>query len=223
MSFKEKLKDTNTRIKNKAIDVAENVVGSYEENPFLVVRNGFYKLKAFINIILTLSLFVLSTINLLYKIGTKGLTPSTIVLLSTNALYLVIIIIYLFIYRQQIKDNNNNYKSQLSIMYTKLAMKILKVTVAIVLFFNLNTGHNIINTLTIIFSFFAIINGLIGLIRNIIKISKFRKNKDKYFNKVEKRKELYNKAKIFYDESRIKKTSAIDGKYIEEQKDIEQN
>ena len=108
-------------------------------------------------------------------------------------------------------------------MYTKLAMKILKVTVAIVLFFNLNTGHNIINTLTIIFSFFAIINGLIGLIRNIIKISKFRKNKDKYFNKVEKRKELYNKAKIFYDESRIKKTSAIEGKYIEEQKDIEQN
>ena len=221
MSFKEKLKDKNARIKNKAIDVAENVVGSYEENPFLVVRNGFYKLKAFINIILTLSLFTLSTINLLYKIGTKGLTPSTIVLLSTNALYLVIIIIYLFIYRQQIKDNNNNYKSQLSIMYTKLAMKILKVTVAIVLFFNLNTGHNIINTLTIIFSFFAIINGLIGLIRNIIKISKFRKNKDKYFNKVEKRKELYNKAKIFYDESRIKKTSAIDGKYIEEQKDIE--
>ena len=223
MSFKEKLKDTNARIKNKAIDVAENVVGSYEENPFLVVRNGFYKLKAFINIILALSLFVLSTINLLYKIGTKGLTPSTIVLLSTNALYLVIIIIYLFIYRQQIKDNNNNYKSQLSIMYTKLAMKILKVTVAIVLFFNLNTGHNIINTLTIIFSFFAILNGLIGLIRNIIKISKFHKNKDKYFNKVEKRKELYNKAKIFYDESRIKKTSAIDGKYIEEQKDIEQN
>ena len=221
MSFKEKVKDTNERIKNKAIDVAENVVGSYEENPFLVVRNGFYKLKAFINIILTLSLFVLSTINLLYKIGTKGLTASTIVLLSTNALYLVIIIIYLFIYRQQIKDNNNNYKSQLSIMYTKLAMKILKVTVAIVLFFNLNTGHNIINTLTIIFSFFAIINGLIGLIRNIIKISKFRKNKDKYFNKVEKRKELYNKAKIFYDESRIKKTSAIDGKFIEEQKDIE--
>ena len=49
------------------------------------------------------------------------------------------------------------------------------------------------------------------------------KNKDKYFNKVEKRKELYNKAKIFYDESRIKKTSAIDGKYIEEQEDIEQN
>ena len=221
MSFKEKVKDTNERIKNKAIDVAENVVGSYEENPFLVARNGFYKLKAFINIILTLSLFVLSTINLLYKIGTKGLTASTIVLLSTNALYLVIIIIYLFIYRQQIKDNNNNYKSQLSIMYTKLAMKILKVTVAIVLFFNLNTGHNIINTLTIIFSFFAIINGLIGLIRNIIKISKFRKNKDKYFNKVEKRKELYNKAKIFYDESRIKKTSAIDGKFIEEQKDIE--
>ena len=74
-----------------------------------------------------------------------------------------------------------------------------------------------------IFSFFAIVNGLIGLIRNIVKISKFRKNKDKYFNKVEKRKELYNKAKIFYDESRIKKTSAIDGKYIEEQKDIEQN
>ena len=221
MSFKEKLKDTNTRIKNKAIDVAENVVGSYEENPFLVARNSFYKLKAFINIILTLSLFTLSTINLLYKIGTKGLTASTIVLLSTNALYLVIIIIYLFIYRQQVKDNNNNYKSQLSIMYTKLAMKILKVTVAIVLFFNLNTGHNIINTLTIIFSFFAIINGLIGLIRNVIKISKFRKNKDKYFNKVEKRKELYNKAKIFYDESRIKKTSAIDGKYIEEQEDIE--
>ena len=56
MSFKEKLKDTNARIKNKAIDVAENVVGSYEENPFLVARNGFYKLKAFINIILTLSL-----------------------------------------------------------------------------------------------------------------------------------------------------------------------
>ena len=108
-------------------------------------------------------------------------------------------------------------------MYTKLAMKILKVTVAIVLFFNLNIGHDIINTLTIIFSFFAILNGLIGLIRNVIKISKFRKNKDKYFNKVEKRKELYNKAKIFYDESRIKKTSAIDGKYIEEQKDIEQN
>ena len=41
MSFKEKLKDTNARIKNKAIDVAENVVGSYEENPFLVARNSF--------------------------------------------------------------------------------------------------------------------------------------------------------------------------------------
>ena len=63
MSFKEKLKDTNARIKNKAIDVAENVVGSYEENPFLVARNSFYKLKAFINIILTLSLFTLSTIS----------------------------------------------------------------------------------------------------------------------------------------------------------------
>ncbi|MGM9858501.1 MAG: hypothetical protein ACI311_04535 [Bacilli bacterium] len=215
MSFKEKLQNTNEKIKNKALNTAENVVGSYEENPFEIARNSFYKLKTFINVILTLALFALSSINILYKISANGITPSTIVLLSANALYIVIIIIYLFIYRQQIKDNNNTYKSQLSIMYTKLGMKVLKVTVAIFLFFNLNAGHNIINTLTIIFSFFAILNGLIGLIRNIFKICKFHKNKDKYLSKKEKRKEIYTKVTNFYDESRIKKTSAIETNYIE--------
>ena len=201
----EKWNNFKTSLKTKTINEIEENINDLEENPFKEARDGLSKLKMIFDVLLTLVLFVSSSISAYNRIKSDGLTLPSIFLIAANSLYLIIIFIHWSSYKTKINNNYDAYKHKLRILRTKLFMKIFKLAIAVILFFNLVEGYNLFKLLTIVFAGITVLSSLLGVFKILKKIKKVKQNKEKILNKSSKKENMYNKLDSFYERARSKK------------------